>query len=53
MAVRPDSKPVDDRLVVVDEAAAMMRVKPKTIHAWAYARRIRVVEPLGRLLRLR
>ena len=53
MAVRPDSKPPDDRLLDVTEAAAMLAVKPTTLYQWAYQRRIPVVKLMGRALRFR
>jgi excisionase family DNA binding protein len=42
-----------DRLLDVNEAAAMLSVKPGTLYAWAYQRRIPVVKLLGKALRFR
>ena len=53
MAVRPDSKPDADRLLDVNDAAAMLAVKPTTLYQWAYQRRIPVVKLMGRALRFR
>lgn len=38
---------VADRLLDVREAAAMLALKPATLYAWAYERRIAVVKPSG------
>lgn len=37
-----------DRLLDVREAAAMLGLRPKTLYAWAYKRRIPVVKFFGR-----
>jgi excisionase family DNA binding protein len=52
MATRRDSSSGDghvapDRLLKVDEAAAMLGLKPATLYQWAYERRIPVVKPSG------
>lgn len=36
-----------DRLLDVNEAAAMLGLKPATLYQWAYERRIAVVKPSG------
>lgn len=36
-----------DRLLDVHEAAGMLGLKPTTLYAWAYERRIAVVKPSG------
>jgi excisionase family DNA binding protein len=36
-----------DRLLKVDEAAAMLGLTPATLYQWAYERRIPVVKPNG------
>ena len=41
-----------DRLLDVDEAAALLSLKPSTLYAWSYKRRIPVVK-LGGALRFR
>jgi excisionase family DNA binding protein len=46
-------KPVDDRLLDVREAAAMLGLKPATLYQWAYERRIPVVKLFGRALRFK
>ena len=38
---------VPDRLLKIDEAAAMLGLKPATLYQWAYERRIPVVKPAG------
>jgi excisionase family DNA binding protein len=38
---------VPDRLLRVDEAAAMLGIEPATLYQWAYERRIPVVKPSG------
>jgi excisionase family DNA binding protein len=38
---------VPDRLLRVDEAAAMLGITPATLYQWAYERRIPVVKPNG------
>ena len=38
---------VPDRLLKVDEAAAMLGITPATLYQWAYERRIPVVKPSG------
>lgn len=43
----------EDRLLDVDEAAAMLKVKRDTLYHWAYERRIPVVKLFGRALRFR
>ena len=42
-----------DRLLKVEEAAAMLGLKPATLYQWAYQRRIPVVKLMGRALRFR
>lgn len=42
-----------DRLLDVNEAAAMLGVKPATLYQWAYQRRVPKVKVLGRALRFR
>jgi excisionase family DNA binding protein len=44
---------VPDRLLKVDEAAAMLGLKPATLYQWAYRRRIPVVKLMGHALRFR
>jgi excisionase family DNA binding protein len=44
---------VPDRLLKVDEAAAMLGLKPATLYQWTYQRRIPVVKLMGRALRFR
>ena len=39
--------PVPDRLLKVDEAAAMLGVEVSTVRQWTYQRRIPVVHPGG------
>jgi excisionase family DNA binding protein len=36
-----------DRLLKVDETAAMLGLKPATVYQWAYERRLPVVKPSG------
>lgn len=43
----------EDRLLDVKEAAAMLGLKPSTLYAWAYERRIPAVKLFGRALRFR
>ncbi|MFI5364358.1 MAG: helix-turn-helix transcriptional regulator [Candidatus Binatia bacterium] len=50
---RPTSTPTEDRLLDVNEAAAMLGLKPCTLYQWAYERRIPVVKLFGRALRFR
>jgi excisionase family DNA binding protein len=38
---------VPDRLLKVDEAAAMLGLTPATLYQWAYEKRIPVVKPSG------
>jgi excisionase family DNA binding protein len=38
---------VPDRLLKVDEAAAMLGLTPATLYQWAYEKRIPVVKPNG------
>jgi excisionase family DNA binding protein len=45
--------PVDDRLLDVKQAAAMLSMKPATLYQWAYERRIPTVKLYGRALRFR
>jgi len=47
--VRPEGRggTADDRLLDVNEAAAMLAVKPATLYQWAYQRRIPVVKLFG------
>ena len=54
MAKRLD-KPLEaiDPLLDVNEAAAMLAVKPSTLYQWAYQRRIPSVKLMGRALRFR
>ncbi len=42
-----------DRLLDVNEAAAMLGLSPKTLYQWAYERRLPVVKLFGRALRFR
>ena len=42
-----------DRLLDVNEAAAMLGLKPCTLYQWAYERRIPVVKLFGRALRFK
>ena len=42
-----------DRLLDVREAAGMLGLKPCTLYAWAYERRIPVVKLFGRALRFK
>ena len=44
---------VTDRLLDVNEAAAMLGLSPKTLYQWAYERRVPVVKLFGRALRFR
>lgn len=44
---------VEDRLLDVHDAAAMLRLSPKTLYQWAYERRVPVVKLFGRALRFR
>ncbi len=41
-----------DRLLTVDEAAAILRLKPAALYTWASERRIPTVK-IGRALRIR
>lgn len=43
----------EDRLLDVNEAAAMLGVRPSTMYQWAYQRRIDSVKLLGRALRFK
>lgn len=45
--------PAGERLLDVNEAAAMLGLKPSTLYQWAYGRKIPVVKLLGRALRFR
>ncbi len=45
--------PVEDRLLDVKEAAAMLSLKPSTLYQWAYERRVPTVKLYGRALRFR
>lgn len=40
-----------DRLLTVEETAAMLGIKPTTVYKWAYERRLPVVKLRGRALR--
>jgi excisionase family DNA binding protein len=42
-----------EKLLDVHEAAAMLGLKPATLYAWAYERRIPVVKLFGRALRFK
>lgn len=42
-----------DRLLDVHEAAEMLGVKPSTLYAWSYERRVPVVKLFGRALRFK
>ena len=44
---------IDDRLLDVRQAASMLGVKPSTLYAWSFQRRIPVVKLFGRSLRFR
>ncbi len=44
---------VEDRLLDVHDAAAMLGLKPSTLYQWAYERRVPVVKLFGRALRFR
>lgn len=44
---------MSDRLLDVNEAAAMLGLKPCTLYQWAYERRIPVVKLFGRALRFK
>jgi excisionase family DNA binding protein len=44
---------LQDRLLDVKEAAALLGVKPSTLYRWAYERRIPTVKLMGRALRFR
>ena len=44
---------VEDRLLDVHDAAAMLGLSPKTLYEWAYERRVPVVKLFGRALRFR
>lgn len=50
---RHASPPAEDRLLDVNEAAAMLGLKPCTLYQWAYERRIPIVKLFGRALRFR
>lgn len=43
----------DDRLLDVNQAAALLGVQPSTLYQWAYERRIPKVKLFGRLLRFK
>jgi excisionase family DNA binding protein len=43
-----ERNPGSDRLLDVREAAALLGLRPKTLYAWAYKRRIPVVKFFGR-----
>ena len=47
------NRTTDDRLLDVNEAAAILAVRPATLYQWAYQRRIPVVKLMGRALRFR
>ncbi len=42
-----------EKLLDVNEAAAMLGLKPATLYQWAYERRIPVVKLFGRALRFK
>ncbi len=42
-----------DRLLDVKEAAEMLSLRPSTLYAWAYERRIPTVKLMGKSLRFR
>ncbi len=44
---------LEDRLLDVNEAGAMLSLKPKTLYQMAYQRRIPFVKPFGKALRFR
>ena len=44
---------IEDRLLDVHDAAAMLGLKPSTLYQWAYERRVPVVKLFGRALRFR
>jgi excisionase family DNA binding protein len=44
---------VEDRLLNVHDAAAILGLKPSTLYQWTYERRIHVVKLFGRALRFR
>jgi hypothetical protein len=44
---RSDTAPLPERLLGVNEAAAILAVKPATLYQWAYQRRIPVVSCLA------
>ena len=44
---------MEDRLLDVRQAAAMLGLKPATLYQWAYERRIPVVKLFGRALRFK
>jgi excisionase family DNA binding protein len=48
----PSSSPIADRLLNVDEAAAILGFKSATLYTWASERRIPTVK-IGRALRIR
>ena len=53
-AVEPcDPKAMEDRLLDVNEASAMLGLKPCTLYQWAYERRVPVVKLFGRALRFK
>jgi excisionase family DNA binding protein len=51
-AVAASASKAPDRLLDVSEAAALLSLKPSTLYAWSYKRRIPVVK-LGGALRFR
>jgi len=44
---------VEDRLLDVNAAAAMLGLSPKTLYEWSHERRVPVVKLFGRALRFR
>jgi len=44
---------VSDRLLTVQQAAERLGLKPSTLYAWAYERRIPTVKLFGRSLRFK
>jgi len=49
----PTSLTGEDRLLDVNEAAAILGLKPCTLYQWAYERRVPVVKLFGRALRFK
>jgi excisionase family DNA binding protein len=44
---------MNERLLKVAEAAAILGVQPSTLYGWAYARRIPTVKLFGKVLRFK